>query len=43
MLDTDNKNCLDVCIERGEENIIKLLLNDPNWKLLFREDNKVNF
>ena len=38
LLNDDNKNCLDISIERKEENIIKLLLNDLNWESLFMKE-----
>lgn len=38
-LNSDNENCLDVSIARGHREVIRVLLNDPNWKKLIRVNN----
>ena len=36
-LNNEGKNCLDIAIENDHVNVIRMLLEDPNWKSLFRE------
>lgn len=39
LLNNEGKNCLDIAIENEQESVIKILLEDSNWKKLFRETN----
>jgi len=36
-LNDEGENCLDIAIKNGNENVIKQLLNDANWKSLLME------
>jgi hypothetical protein len=36
-----NKNCLDIAIERGHREVIKVLLRDPGWYKLFQSEAKI--
>lgn len=40
-LDHQNRNCLDIAIERGHREVIRVLLTDPNWAKLIRLTNKI--
>ena len=35
ILNNENKNCLDIAIEKEHREVIKVLLEDPNWEKLF--------
>ena len=38
-LNADNQNCLDVAISRNHREVIRVLLNDPNWSQLIKLSN----
>ena len=40
-LNEENKNCLDIAIDRGHKEVIKVLLNDANWHRLFCSSDNV--
>ena len=41
-VDADMKNALDLAIEKGHKEVIKVLLNDPDWKKLFQHQRSVD-
>ncbi len=40
-INNENKNCLDVAIEKSHREVIKVLLEDPNWHQLFSSEIKI--
>ena len=40
-LNDENKNCLDIAIDRGHKEVIKVLLNDTNWRKLIRSADNI--
>ena len=40
-MDHQNRNCLDIAIDKGHREVIRVLLDDPNWHKLIRLTNKV--
>lgn len=38
-LDEMNRNCLDIAISKGHREVVKVLLEDPNWDRLIRFNN----
>lgn len=38
-LDDQNRNCLDIAISRGHREVVRVLLEDPNWYKLIRLNN----
>jgi len=40
---SQNQNCLDLAISRGQRDVIKVLLNDPNWFQLIKLNGSQSF
>lgn len=40
-LNNRNENCLDIAIAAGHRDVIRVLLDDPNWYKLIRLNNRV--
>ena len=41
IINNENKNCLDIAIEKSHREVIKVLLEDPNWHKLFLSEKKI--